>query len=423
MVRTPVTAVGILVACSGLNQASLGAPLADDGALRQAGLCNYWAAQVPLQRGESIKDAYLIDDALYLTTDLGTLFAIQADVGLIRWAARLSRPGFNIRRPAHTAGVGHGQYVIVPTTTSVSILDRYSGEAVRKFDPDWAVSSPIAALGNALFMGAMNGRLYCLVWRTREDLPTTVRWQVDVGSPVLASPVLFDGPRLLTTTQAGRIFSSHASDKQFDWTFRTGGPILGDPVVDGESVYVSSMDRGLYRLDANSGWKIWHARFPSPLPEGPLVAGQTVFQFCSGEGLSAVDADTGAKRWRKPEGRTLAAHLGDHDVLFTADRALLIVDHEKGDTMGRVECADAFAAVANSKSNAAYLLSSDGRILCVKPKELPYLRHDALDAARALLNQAPPGQADESGESANPAEESIRPTGDDPFRSRDDLVP
>jgi hypothetical protein len=183
------------------------------------------------------------------------------------------------------------------------------------------------------------------------------------------------------------------------------------------------MDRGLYRLDANSGWKIWHARFPSPLPEGPLVAGQTVFQFCSGDGLSAVDADTGARLWLEPEGRTLAAHLGDRDVLFTTDRALLVVDHVKGDTMERVECPDAFKAVANAKSNAVYLLSFDGRILCVKPKEVPYLRHDELDAARERLNQAQPGQADESGESTNPAEERIRPAGNDPFRSRDDLGP
>jgi hypothetical protein len=91
--------------------------------------------------------------------------------------------------------------------------------------------------------------------------------------------------------------------------------------------------------------------------------------------------------------------------------------------MERVECPDAFKAVANAKSNAVYLLSFDGRILCVKPKEVPYLRHDELEAARERLNQAPPRQADESGESTNPAEERIRPAGNDPFRSRDDLGP
>jgi outer membrane protein assembly factor BamB len=423
MVRSCAAVSATLIAGFVFHATASAAPLAQDGALSNAGLTDYWSLDVPLQRGESLERAFLLDDALYLTTDRGTVFAVQADTGLVRWAARLVKPAFEIRRPFHPAGVGGDRYVLIPTSTTVFLIDRYSGDIIRKLNPDWAVSSPVAGLGNALFMGAMNGHMYCLIWRPDDMAPPAIRWEVDVGSPVVAAPVLFDGPRLLTTTQDGRVFSCYASDKQFDWSFRAGGPILGDPVVENDSVYVSSMDRVLYRLDADSGWTVWQARFPDPLAEGPLVAGNVAFQYCRADGLTAVDADTGAKVWRVDEGRTVAAHLGDRDVVFTRDRALLAVEHVTGDVLGRVECPDAFAAVPNVKTNATLLMARDGRILCAKPKEVPYVRHEEVAAARARLNQAKPVRTDAAEDTTDQETERQLPVRDDPFRSRDDLAP
>ena len=398
-------------------------PLLTDARLQAAGLTRFWDAQLPLKPHDSVKEGHLVDEALYIITEGGTIFAVQADVGLIRWAEKLTVEDFEVYRPAHLRRTDGRGPVVILTTTSVFVFDRFNGDLIRTFTPEFDLGSPPAGVDNLVFLGSADGRVYSLLLRGSQSSRPVSLWEVWTGGPVTAAPVLYADNRLLLASEGGRLFSCYASDKTFAWGFTTGGPIRGAPAVDESGVYVASADRSLYKVDRDSGTMIWRRRFPCQLVEGPVVTAHTVFQYCESDGLSAIDADAGVQKWRLPAGRALAAHAEGRDVVFTQNQRMLILNHDTGEVLHGFDIHFAAGAVTNTRNEAVYLLGRDGRILCARPVGVPYLRRQDVTAARDRLN-LPPLDSTEAGQGVrtetSKASDAIS---SDPLRSRRDRQP
>jgi outer membrane protein assembly factor BamB len=401
----------------------VGAPLIEDAALEVAGLSTYWQASLPLAPGDSLQEAHLVDDMLYAITDGGSLFALTRDTGLLRWGAKLTEPDFTIYRPSHIREADGAGPVVIPTTSEVFIYDRFSGDLIQRFVRGFAAGSTAVAYDHMLFIGSADGRFYSLVIDLQGRLEPFKRWEVLAGGPVTAAPVLYDYDMLLFASQSGTVYSCRAPDKALNWTFRAGGPVIGDPFVDESGVYVASMDRSLYKLRLGTGRVLWRVRMPRPLDEGPIVAGQTVFQHCLGHGLSAIDVSSGREKWRKPDGRSFVAHSRNGDMILTHGRRLELTDSESGDVLYVLDAHAVTGVASNTRDAAAYLLAKDGRILCARLADVPYLRHQQVLAARGQLNSPPTRAESAMGRTrttgAREDESAVR----DPFRSRRDRRP
>jgi len=398
-------------------------PLVSEAALQQAGFIKFWEANVPLVAGDTIRDGYLVDEALYVVSTGGSVFSLKADVGLLRWGAKLTEADYRIYPPAHIGqddGAGH---VVVPTTTAVFIYDRFSGDLKNRFRPEFAIGSAAVGLGKNLFMGGADGKFYSLSVDPRFPERPIKQWEVLAGGPVTASPVLYNRDTLLFASQGGKVFSCLAGDKTLRWSFRTQGAINGNPAVDDSGVYVASTDRSLYKLHSGIGTVLWRVRFPRPLTEGPTVVAQTVYQFCPEHGLTALDAMTGREKWRMEDGRTLAVHSPNGDVVFTTGNLLQVVHHENGEVLATVEAPSAFKAVSNSRDGSVYLLGRDGRVLCTRLDDVPYLRRQQVMAARQQLNQRPVDESKSRAQLPKPFVPQPDPTEDDPLRSKKDTKP
>ncbi len=411
----------IVAGVAGQQTPATGSPLVSEAALQQAGFIKFWEAQVPLVAGDTVRDAYLVDEALYVVSTFGSVFSIKADVGLLRWGAKLTEADYRIYHPAHLQE-GDG-LVVVPTTTAVFIYDRFSGDLKHRFRPEFAIGSSAVGNGNNLFMGGADGKFYSLRLDSRYPERPVKRWEVLAGGPVTATPVLYDRDTLLFASQSGSIFSCLASDKTLRWSYRTGGPINGDPAVDDSGVYVASTDRSLFKLHGGIGTVLWRVRFPRPLTEGPTVVAQTVYQFCPDQGLTVLDAMSGHEKWRIEDGRTLAAHSPDGDVVFSTRNLLRVVQHENGEVLATVETPSVFKAVSNTQDGSVYLLGRDGRVLCTRLDDAPYLRRQQMMAARRQLNQPPVDESKSREQFPKPFVPQPDPSEDDPLRSKKDTSP
>lgn len=390
-----------------------------DGA-RRAGLTQYWEARLPVDREDSIGATYLVDDVLYVTTNGGSMFALTADAGLIRWGVALTEADYTIYRPAHVQTCGKA-YVVIPTTPQLQILDRYTGETARTVSPEFAAGSAAAGVGNWLFIGSADGNFYAITWNPQHSMPSLTRWKVKVGAPITAAPVLYGGGKLLFSSQSGAVYSCFAVDKGYDWAFRTGGAILGDPAIDDAGVYVASSDRSLYKLDAETGRQIWRFRTAAPLRDGPVVTSHTVYQHCPGHGLIAVDAYTGHEKWRADKGRAFVAHIPGRTALFTEDQYLQLVDQETGQVQHSIDTNGVATAITNLHDDALYLLHRNGRVLCLRPSGVSYLRPAQVAAARDRLTVPPSVAAESIGPLTGESNPKVDPLEDDPLRSRHDL--
>lgn len=400
-------------------------PLVEDVKLQAGGMYRYWQARLPLAPGDRAQEAYLIDEALYVITDGGSLFALTAETGLIRWAEKLTEANYRIYRPAHIRTADGFGPVVIPTTTEVFVYDRFSGDLLKRFRPEFAVGSAAVAYDDNLFMGSSDGRFYSLKINHPQARKPYKRWTVLAGGPVTAAPILYHRNMLLFASQSGTVFSCRAADKFLNWSFRAGGPVVGDPAVDASGAYVASTDRSLYKLDLADGTVIWRVRMPRPLTEGPIVTAHTVFQYCTASGISAIDADTGKTKWRIADGRAFVAHTRSGDVILTRDtksRRLVLVDHERGEVRRTIDAEAVVATVTNTLNDALYMLGGRGRVLCARLDSVPYLRRQQVIAARARLNLPSLDEA-----RAEPALQSAVGGSDstliDPLRSRRDVRP
>ncbi|RMF79905.1 MAG: hypothetical protein D6744_08715, partial [Planctomycetota bacterium] len=122
------------------------ADFVDPAALHEIDLVKYWQLRLPLAAGETVTDAYLVDDQLYFGTSGGFVFAVDAATGALRWSNEFTRGGYRLRRPAHW-----GIATAIVTPAEVTLFDRHYGTPIRKMDLRFPAGTAGVSNGKLLF--------------------------------------------------------------------------------------------------------------------------------------------------------------------------------------------------------------------------------------------------------------------------------
>ncbi|MCB9849922.1 MAG: PQQ-binding-like beta-propeller repeat protein [Phycisphaerales bacterium] len=419
LLRGAVTGCVFMLAAS----TAFGQALLDQQQLSKLGYLQFWKTNIDLNRARTVTGAYVLDDTLYITTDSGDVHAIHAGAGLSRWAQNIAESVYQIFPPTHSVTASGTPLVVFSTSPRTLVIDQVLGDVIADMPLELAATGSAVVSGERMFLGSADGHLYAMLWTDPRTSAAVRLWRVMAGGPVTGAPVLVNnGDDLIFASQSGSVYCCTSAAKILNWQTPTGGPIMGDIVVDGPSVFVASTDRSLYRLDAISGSRRWRLRFPEPLNEGPIVTGGLAFQYCEGEGITAVDAESGEKLWQVPEARGFVCRGIDHVLLVTADNDLLKIDSENGKTLARVDLPTNVVPVTNTRDDTIYLASHQGSLLCAKPAGTPHLTPQELSDARRVLHK--PANAKGSAAEIEPpphrAPEKPWIDPDDPLRSPSD---
>ncbi|MBL8880916.1 MAG: PQQ-binding-like beta-propeller repeat protein, partial [Phycisphaerales bacterium] len=350
----------------------------DPAALRDAGLAKYWQLRLPLESEQTLTDAYLVDDVIYASTNDGYVFSVHANTGAVRWMRSVTRSGYRIPRPCHTAAD-----VAFVTPTKIRMYEKYAGDATAEIDLNFPAGSGAATDGNLLFFGGVNQRFYAYGLDTLME-----RWKAGTNGPISSTPVLYDR-YLFVASQDSGVYACVAANKQFQWQRATTGPITADLAVDENGVYVPSRDQSLYLLDFESGRVRWRARFSGPLYEPPVLSVELAYQYCPDDGVVAVEVDPMKDeprlRWKIQRGRSLLTVDGNRAHILTRDDAIQVVSTKDG-AYGPTIAAPGFTLPIPSPKNFAVLVGSpDGRLFCARAKDAP-----PLTAAEVTASLYPP---------------------------------
>ncbi len=407
------------VLCLAIAPAAGQAQMVEDATLRDIGLSTYWRAQLPLAADDTVVQSFLVDEALYVTTKNGTIFALVAEAGLIRWADKIADKSYTIYAPSHAWTPDGTGPVIVTTTTKIHIMDRYSGKRINSFTPAFPPGSTAIGIENELYLGSADSLFYSLSWQPKRGTIPMKRWEVRAGGPVTAAPQFLSGDSLLFASQSGHVFSCTMSDKVLNWSYRIGQAVVASPAVDETGVYVASLDRSLYKIDADNGQLLWRHRMPSPLRDAPVVVDKMVYQYCQGYGIAAINRDSGKEAWQYPNGLAFAAQDQRMVYLFANGPSLMCINHETGQANGRVSLTDAHHATVNAQSDAVFLIGNHGQVLCARPSGVSYLRQNAVSVMKERLTLPPLKKGDGSNDPF-PATATGDSGKNDPLRSEFD---
>ncbi len=123
-----------------------------------------------------------------------------------------------------------------------------------------------------------------------------VKWRFQTGAPFLSSPAVV-GNRIYLSTGDRRLVALEAETGAVVWEYPVTGPVDSSPAVAGEMLFVGLRDGRVLALDRERGELRWQFHTGNPVYSSPVVY-EGVLYVGSGSGkLFALDAITGEQRW------------------------------------------------------------------------------------------------------------------------------
>jgi outer membrane protein assembly factor BamB len=169
----------------------------------------------------------------------------------------------------------------------------------------------IAAAGNDLYIGALNGSVVSVDAATGKE-----NWRADAGGR-LSTGVGTDGRFTAVVTRDGDLVTFEKG--AIKWKQHLASNVVTAPFVGGERVFVLGVDRSVQAFDAIDGKKIWAYNRPGDAltlsQAGVITAWNDTLLVGQGARLTALDPLKGTVRWEVP----VAAPRGTNEVERLAD--------------------------------------------------------------------------------------------------------
>jgi len=181
-----------------------------------------------------------------------------------------------------------------------------------------------------VIVGAANGEL-----RSKRLLNSVTKWAYKMEGAVQGAPVRLTNGLVGAVSAGGEVLVADAfSGASISGPVPIFGGIDNEPVSDGYTMYVASLDHSVYAFDATSGARRWRVR-----PAAPIIAQPTVYDgslyVSTAAGLTSLNARNGDEQWvvEGLDARVVSMVRGD--LLAFSGEELLLIDPGSGSVVDR----------------------------------------------------------------------------------------
>ncbi|KAA3644968.1 MAG: hypothetical protein DWQ07_16335 [Chloroflexi bacterium] len=151
------------------------------------------------------------------------------------------------------------------------------------------------------------------------------------------------------------------------WSIETEEGFWSEPLVDGERIFVASMDKNLYALDADTGDNIWtfemgHASLGTPV----LSENGVLYIGTLGSHVLAIDADRGTRIWEAPTDDWVWGSVTYADgVVYATDVSgyVYAFDADRGQELWRFDAGGSISGAPLAHGDAIFVGNEDGEVV------------------------------------------------------------
>ncbi len=335
-------------------------------ALGRVGLERAWFATVPLVETERLLGIDISDNLLFAQTSATNLYTYDAESGRLLWSTSLGHRANEAREVATNS-----RMVFVTSSTFLFALDRRTGRTVWKVDLPAQPSSPTGADEFRAMIGLASGKLTAFDAATGSQL-----WNWQTEGPILARPV----PAVQVAafaSQDSKAYVSLVEPSTMLYRFAAGGPISASMGTFGtRTLLIPSADKNVYAVDLFDAETKWTFPSGAPVLQEPLVANNDVYVVNAQGQMSALDAGTGQPRWTtSTHGGRLLAVGATRVYLNSSDGDLFLIDRGTGQTIADprstrdrsgVNLREFTLDVTNSLNDRLYFATPSGMVLAIR---------------------------------------------------------
>jgi outer membrane protein assembly factor BamB len=324
---------------------------------------------------------------LIYTLDSRARVSAVTTSGEVAWTRDLT-PGFARSADAASGGglaIGNGRLYVASAFGMLWALDLASGAEIwsKRFDAPLTAAPTVS--GNHVYVVATDSTAWAI-----DAASGQTDWQLS-GAPSPSSMVggaapAVSGDLVLFPTSAGELIAARRDTGQTVWRRAVAGTrigvayasvtdVTGDPVVQGDTIYVGNQSGRVMALNRNNGQPIWTADEAAYGPVWPV--GGSVFLMSDRNRLVRLDAANGDFIWAQP----LPLHTRDRErrraeifphygpvlaggrlIVGSGDGVLRTFDPVSGQSLGATELRSGAAIAPIVVGGTLYVVSRDGRL-------------------------------------------------------------
>lgn len=311
---------------------------------------------------------------IYAADHKGLLVAVNRENGDIEWS---KDTGLEISSGPVVAG---DKLVFGTSNADLVVVSMVDGALIWKS----AMTSEVVSLPrighNIVVVRTTDGRIAALDlgkgeprWSHERLLPAlSVR---SLGSPTIDGDIVIDG------SGTGKVVALDLRDGHQVWESTVQVPrgrsevermveFDADPVIRGDTAYVTGFQGGLAALDAATGAIRWHQK-TAYSSHATTVGRKSLFITDNASDIWSMDITTGADQWKQDvlhqRRLTVPAQIRDYLVVGDFEGVLHLLRADNGSLVGRLELgSDPIIATPVVYEDMIYVMSSKGVLSAVK---------------------------------------------------------
>ncbi len=341
------------------------------------------------KRGRITADPVVGGGRIY-TLDSKALVTAVSTSGQVLWSQDLT-PANDSGSDASGGGLAYadGRLYVSSGFGTLTVLDAQTGAEIWQQRLRATGSGSPSVAGDLVYVVAGDE----LAWALERDTGR-VRWQlaatpdlrnvIGAPSPAVSDKYVvfaFGSGEVQGAFRKGglRRWDTQIAGQRQGFTSGLIGDITGDPVIDGDRIFVGNHSGRTVALSLGNGERLWTA------PDGPLSpiwpAGESIFMISDRNELLRLSADTGQRIWSQPlsfftkrkpkrQNEIFAHHgpiiAGGRLVVASNDGLLRFFDPTNGAPLGEVAMPSGATTGPVVAGNTLYVVSTRGQLMAFR---------------------------------------------------------
>lgn len=350
-------------------------------ALQRLGLDRAWYTSVPLGGGtEQLIEISVAGDTLFAQTNVGMLYAYEAETGRLIWSTSLGRPSGEAQPVSLNSTMvfaSNGQHLVA--------MERASGRVLWDYYLQATASSATAANDQLVIVGLHTGKLVAYrleplekQFRRENGPPGGFAFAWQTSGPITAPPIIANQV-VAFSSRGGQVYVAQLEPPLLVHRSQRHGAFSAQFGRYGtRTLLAPSLDNNVYGFDLFTGEVLWIYSTGAPVDQEPLVAGDDAYIVNTRGDLSALDPKTGQPRWdeaSRPTGAVTLLSVSPKRIYMQSPYGeLIIVDRVAGNLLADARATsqraglnlrDYLLSPTNTLNDRIYLATPSGFLVCL----------------------------------------------------------